>query len=295
MSHNQNYLYQMFDLSNCKICPHECGVNRNTGTGICNSDSNIKISSYGPHFGEEPELVGRHGSGTIFFSGCNLLCVFCQNYTISHLNEGFSVSCEELSEIMLNLQARGCHNINFVTATHFTPLILKSIKLAKNSNLKIPVVWNSNCYEKYETIRLLKGYVDIYMPDLKFVMPESGSRYTTAKNYFKTASEAIIEMHNQVGNLVHKNGIATRGLIVRHLVMPDNASNTYRVIDFIADNLGVKTYLNLMAQYHPSYKSYHYKEINRRITESEYMKYVRYAYSKGFRNPSYIYGQTETS
>ncbi len=277
-------------LKNCNICPHKCNVNRIEGElGKCNSSCKIKIYSYFAHFGEEPELVGRYGSGTIFFSGCNLLCIFCQNYEISHLNQGYEISIENLSDIMIELEDKKCHNINFVTPTHFTFQIIEAIHLAKSRGLSIPIVWNSNAYERVETLQKLEGLVDIYMPDLKFLRCSIAGRLTTADNYFQFASSAIKEMHRQVGDLLIDKGLAKRGLLIRHLIMPENFSDSFEIIKFIADNFGTNTYLNLMEQYHPSFKSYTIPEINRRIRSDEYYKCIDYAKSLGFKRPSYIF------
>lgn len=281
--------YKIF-LEKCNVCPHQCNVNRIKGElGVCKSTEKIRISSYFAHFGEEPELVGKHGSGTIFFSGCNLLCIFCQNYNISHFNQGYEVSYEKLSDIMLELEDYGCHNINLVTPTHYTFQIIEAIEIAKGRGLEIPIVWNSNAYEKVETLRELNGLVDIYMPDLKFYRDSISSLLTTAKNYFQVASLAILEMHRQVGDLIIKRGIAKKGIMIRHLIMPENFSDTIEIIKFVAESLGTNTYLNLMAQYYPIYNSHKVPEINRRIRSDEYYKCVDYAKSLGFKRPSYVY------
>jgi putative pyruvate formate lyase activating enzyme len=251
----------------------------------------LVVASYGPHFGEEPELVGYFGSGTIFLSGCNLLCVFCQNYTISHCREGRIYSVSELVDVMLRLQEIGCHNINFVTPTHYAPQLAKAIVEAKSLGLTIPIVYNSSGYDKVDTLRELEGLIDIYMPDLKFVSPEKSEIYTEASDYFTYASAALIEMYRQVGNLVVRNGIARRGLIIRHLILPDNQSDTIEIIDFIAENIGTDVYLNLMDQYYPRYYAYQYPKISRSIIPEEYKYYIDYAKSKGFWNPKYIYSQ----
>lgn len=281
-------------LSSCVLCPNECRINRLvTRSKICKVGKHIQISSYGPHFGEEPELVGFGGSGTIFFTGCNLLCVFCQNYDISHFSNGLEISVERLSEIMISLQSSGCTNINLVTPTHFTLQIIESIKLAKIYGLKIPIVWNSNAYEKVDTLKLLDGFIDIYMPDLKFISAEKSKTYTIAKNYFEFASRAIAEMHRQVGDLIVKNGRAKRGLLIRHLVLPHNQSDTKGVIDFVAEHFGTNTYLNLMSQYYPYYKAQLYPLIKEPIAYSEYISYLVYARRKGFSRPSYLYEEIE--
>lgn len=280
-------------LSSCDICPHSCNVNRLQGeTGTCNMGADLVVASYGPHFGEEPELVGYFGSGTIFFSGCNLLCVFCQNYSISHCREGRKYSISELVDVMLKLQDIGCHNINFVTPTHFAPQIAKAIVEARSLGLTIPTVYNSSGYDKVDTLQALEGLIDIYMPDIKFVDPEKSSLYTEAPDYFAYASAALLEMYRQVGNLVVRNGIARRGLIIRHLILPENQSDTIEIIDFIAENLGTEVYLNLMDQYYPRYLSYQFPKISRSLIPEEYKYYIDYAKSKGFRNPKYIFGQS---
>ncbi len=288
MNLNKNKLYEK--LASCDICPHECKADRNKKPdGICRMGVELEISSYGPHYGEEPELVGYSGSGTIFFTGCNLLCVFCQNYDISHKRYGSQISEKQLSNIMLDLQEKGCCNINFVTPTHFTPQIIYAIDNAKSTGLTIPIVWNSSGYEKPETIKELEGLVDIYMPDLKFVSSEKSRLYSEANDYFSFASKAIIQMHKQVGDLIIKNGIARRGLLIRHLVLPNNQADTKEIIDFISDNIGCNSYLNLMEQYHPCYMSYKYPKIKNKIGYDEYIPYINYARSKGFYRPEYLF------
>lgn len=277
-------------LSACDICPQSCYVDRfSSNSGVCGMDADLMVASYGPHFGEEPELVGYFGSGTIFFSGCSLLCVFCQNYRISHCKEGKKFTIEQLVDVMIELQSIGCHNINLVTPTHFAPQIAKAIVQAKSLGLNIPIVYNSSGYDKVETLRELEGLIDIYMPDLKFVNPNKANRYTESNNYFEFASKAVIEMYRQVGNLVVKNGIARRGLIIRHLVLPEDQSDTLDIIDFIAENLGCDVYLNLMDQYRPQYQSYMFPQISRSITDEEFRYYLEYAYSRGFRRPEYLF------
>ncbi len=279
-------------LSNCDICPHSCNVNRLAGeTGVCGMTAVLKVASFGPHFGEEPELVGYFGSGTIFFSGCNMLCVFCQNYSISHYREGRIFTIQELADCMLNLQNFGCHNINLVTPTHFAPQIAKALVEARSLGLSIPIVYNSSGYDRVDTVKSLEGLIDIYMPDLKFVDPDKAHLYSESRDYFTYASSAIIEMYRQVGNLVVRNGIAKRGLIIRHLILPENQSDTLEIIDFIAENLGTDVYLNLMDQYYPRFHAYLYPKISRSIIPEEYNFYIEYARKKGFHIPEYIYGQ----
>jgi putative pyruvate formate lyase activating enzyme len=282
-------LYQR--LSCCDICPHSCNVNRLAGeTGVCGATAEVVVASFGPHFGEEPELVGYFGSGTIFLSGCNMLCVFCQNYTISHYRQGKIFSIAELADCMLRLQEIGCHNINFVTPTHYAPQIARAIVEARSLGLTIPIVYNSSGYDKVDTLKSLEGLIDIYMPDLKFLDPEKANLYSEARDYFAYASSAVIEMYRQVGNLVVRNGIAKRGLIIRHLILPENQSDTIDIIDFIAENLGTDVYLNLMDQYYPRFNAYQYPRISRSLIPEEYNYYVDYARSKGFHIPEYIFG-----
>lgn len=266
-------------LSKCELCPRKCNVNRLEGeTGICNSETTLLISNYGAHFGEEKELIGRFGSGTVFFTNCNLKCVFCQNYDISHLGQGYEVTIEKLSEIMLSLQNRKCHNINFVTPTHFMPLIIKSVYLAKNKGLEVPLVYNCGGYESIKSIEILKGVIDIYMPDFKFGSNESGSIYLGVKDYFDKTKEAIKEMHAQVGDLkLDSRGIAKRGLLIRHLVMPNNSSKTAKVLEFVSKEISRKSYINIMGQYSPYYNAKYYPEINRRLNKKEYLDSIEIA------------------
>ncbi|WP_337867043.1 radical SAM protein [Ignavibacterium sp.] len=270
-------------LEDCRLCPNECDVNRTAGeTGNCNSTDEIFISSYGPHFGEEPELVGLYGSGTIFFTNCNLACVYCQNYDISQLGVGKKISVEELSDIMISLQRRGCHNINLVTPTHFVPQIVRALLIAIDKGLEIPLVYNCGGYESVETLKLLENIIDIYMPDIKYSDNEVALRFSGIKNYWNVVRAAIKEMHRQVGDLhINRNGIANRGLLVRHLVLPNDIAGSEKVIDFIADEISKSTYVNIMEQYHPSYKADEFFELSRRIRMTEYEKVLEYAKSKG--------------
>jgi putative pyruvate formate lyase activating enzyme len=258
-------------LEECTLCPHRCRADRIKGRGgKCRTGALPILSSFNPHFGEEAPLVGRHGSGTIFFSYCNLSCIFCQNYDISHLGRGEEISYEELAEVMLHLQKKGCHNINFVTPTHVNYAIIKALILAIPHGLKIPLVYNSGGYDDAGIIRLLEGAYDIYMPDLKYMDPDTAARLSGAHDYPSRAAAAIMEMHRQVGDLVlDQNGIARRGLLVRHLVLPNNLAATDRVIQFIA-NLSAHTYLNIMDQYSPEYRAYECPDLRRRATLSEY-------------------------
>jgi putative pyruvate formate lyase activating enzyme len=272
-------------LVECRICPNECMAKRTKAeTGDCHSTDEVIISSVGSHFGEEPPLVGTNGSGTIFFTNCNLDCQFCQNYDISHLRMGDKVSITDLERAILRLQRRGCHNINLVTPTHFIPQIVDALILAIEKGLEIPIVYNCGGYESVETIKLLENIVDIYMPDIKYSINENALKFSGVQNYWQTVKPAIKEMHRQVGNLkISKRGIAQRGLLVRHLVLPNDAAGSKAVIDFVADEISTETYLNIMDQYRPAYKAHKYEKLNRRITPSEYDEVVDYALSKGLR------------
>ncbi|HSL90750.1 MAG TPA: radical SAM protein [Ignavibacteriaceae bacterium] len=271
-------------LSECRICPNECNVNRAEGKEgtYCHSTNEIKISSYAPHFGEEPPLVGFSGSGTIFFTNCNLSCVFCQNYDISQLGHGSTVSIEQLSEFMITLQNRGCHNINLVSPTHFVPQIISALVIAVKKGLEIPIVYNCGGYESVETLKLLEDIVDIYMPDIKYSKNETASRLSGIKNYWDVVKSAVKEMHRQVGDLhINRRGIAKTGLLIRHLVLPNDLAGSEKVIDFIADEISKDTYLNIMDQYYPAYKANSFNELNRRITNDEYEKIIDCARRKG--------------
>jgi putative pyruvate formate lyase activating enzyme len=269
----------------CRICPNECMAKRSEGeTGECHSTDEVIISSVGPHFGEEPPLVGSHGSGTIFLANCNLSCEFCQNYDISHLGIGEKVSIEDLARAMLKLQQKGCHNINLVTPTHFTAQTVDALILAVEKGLEQPIVYNCGGYESVETLKLLEDIVDIYMPDIKYSVDENALKYSGIKNYWKVVTSAMKEMHKQVGSLKKsKRGIAQRGLLIRHLVLPNDAAGSKKVIDFVADEISKNAYINIMDQYRPTYNASKYEKLNRRITPSEYKEVADYAFSKGLR------------
>ena len=269
-------------IRNCSLCPHNCQVDRReSSTGQCKSGDKPLISSFCAHFGEESPLVGIRGSGTIFFANCNLSCVFCQNYDISQYGIGEELSHTKLAEIMIHLQNKGCHNINFVSPSHMVHAILLALPEAIEMGLKIPLVYNSGGYDLPSTIKLLDGVVDIYMPDMKYMDNEIAKKYSGADDYVEFAIESIHEMHQQVGDLVVDHlGIAQRGLIIRHLIMPGHISDTKKVIDFIR-SLSSNTYFNLMDQYHPAYKANDYKFLNRRITSKEYQEAYNYAISVG--------------
>ena len=267
----------------CRICPNECMAKRTEGeTGDCHSTDEVIISSVGPHFGEEPPLVGTNGSGTIFFTNCNLSCEFCQNYDISHLGKGEKVTKAELARAMRQLQQRGCHNINLVTPTHFTPQIVDALTLAVEKGLELSIVYNCGGYESVETLKLLEDIVDIYMPDIKYSIDENALKYSGVENYWEIVKLAVKEMHRQVGDLkISKRGFAQRGLIVRHLALPNDEAGSKAVIDFIAEEISTETYLNIMDQYRPTYHAYKYPKLNRQISASEYKEVVDYALSKG--------------
>jgi putative pyruvate formate lyase activating enzyme len=263
-------------LQSCQLCPHHCGVNRIIGQrGFCRSTVQVQISSYNAHFGEEPPISGIHGSGTIFFTNCTLRCVYCQNYPISQLGNGNSISVSDLSKIMLDLQKQKCHNINFVTPTHFVPQIIEAIGQSRSSGLHIPLVYNTSGYETLETLKLLEGIIDVYLPDAKYADDEIAEKYSQAENYFSVMKNALTEMHRQVGDLkVDQNGIAVSGLIVRHLVLPHNLAGTDKVLKWIAEKLSQETYISLMAQYFPAYQASTFPRLSRRINREEYRKAI---------------------
>jgi putative pyruvate formate lyase activating enzyme len=273
---NIEKLYSMMDK--CVICPRKCGVNRNAGQkGLCRTADKILIASNNIHTGEEPPISAKSGSGAIFFSNCTLQCVFCQNYPISQLGNGRGISIDDLVEMMLNLQNRGAHNINFVTPTHYSAQIAKSVYLARKKELKIPILYNCSGYENVETLKLLEGIVDIYLPDIKYSDNETAFKYSGVKNYVEANQSALKEMRRQVGDLVVDcNGVAKKGIITRHLVLPGNIENTKRVLDFIAKELSRNTFISLMSQYHPAYKSDKFQELLCSLTEEEYEEALNY-------------------
>jgi len=278
-------------LADCNMCPRRCGVNRLNGNkGICKTGFRAMVSSYNSHYGEESPLVGKNGSGTIFFTNCNLLCDFCQNFDISHDARGNEVSDEELALMMLQLQRGGCHNINFVTPTHVIPQILSALKQAVIGGLNVPLVYNSGGYDLAETLKLLDGIVDIYMPDFKFWDSSIAARVCNAVDYPEIAKLALKEMHMQVGDLViNKNGIAERGLLVRHLVLPDEAAGTKEIVSFISEEISSHTYLNVMSQYYPCGKAYKHQELSRRITSEEYYQALMNAKEAGITRLDNLY------
>ncbi|MEA2085196.1 MAG: radical SAM protein [Thermodesulfobacteriota bacterium] len=270
-------------LSECVLCPRRCKIDRlNDKMGICKTGLKAVVSSYDPHFGEESPLVGRKGSGTIFITHCNLLCIFCQNYGISHQGDGIEATDEQLAAMMIKLQKQGCHNINFVTPTHVVPQILAALPHAVKNGLSIPIVYNSSGYDSVDTLRLLDGVVDIYMPDFKFWDPEKASRFAKAPDYPERAREAILEMHRQVGGLVlDQRQIAVHGLLVRHLVMPGGLKETKEIMGFLAREISSETYVNVMAQYRPCGLASQYPPINRSLLPEEFEEARRLAGEAG--------------
>jgi putative pyruvate formate lyase activating enzyme len=258
-------------------------VNRLAGdVGKCRTPREAMVSSYGPHFGEEAPLVGRHGSGTIFFTNCNLRCLFCQNYSISQLGEGQKVSKEELAYMMLSLQAKGCHNINLVSPTHVVPQILEALELAMESGLCLPLVYNSGGYDSVETLRILDGIVDIYMPDMKYDDEETARELSGIENYPEINKAAIKEMHWQTGDLnINEDGVAQRGLLVRHLVLPHGLAGTKGIVNFLSKEISRNTYVNIMAQYYPCHKAFQIPSLGRRISSAEFREALSLAREAG--------------
>ncbi len=270
-------------LEECCLCPRHCGVNRLVGEeGKCRITNQALVSSYGPHFGEEAPLVGRRGSGTIFFTYCNLRCVFCQNYTISQLGEGSEVGKEELARTMLSLQTMGCHNINLVSPTHVVPYILEALELAASGGLNLPLVYNTGGYDAVETLQLLDGIVDIYMPDMKYSDEKTAERLSGIKDYPQVNRAAVKEMHRQVGDLqVDEQGVAQHGLLVRHLVLPNRLAGTEEVVRFLAQEVSTNTYLNIMAQYHPCHKAFDIPQLARPVNRQELTEAIGLAHQQG--------------
>jgi putative pyruvate formate lyase activating enzyme len=275
-------------LESCQLCPRQCGVNRLQGkSGFCRAPgTRLVVSSSHPHFGEERPLVGRKGSGTIFFTHCNLRCVFCQNYEISLIGRGQEQSIDDLAAMMLRLQDLGCHNLNVVTPTHYSAHILKALDKAAGQGLRLPVVYNTSGWERLEIITLLDGVIDIYLPDFKYWEGEMSAKYSSgAESYPELTGKAILEMHRQVGVAEPgHDGVLQRGLIIRHLVMPNNIAGSEKILEWIAEHLPKETYVNIMAQYTPAYKAYDYPEISRRITGNEYAGLVAKAETLGLTN-----------
>lgn len=269
-------------LESCDICPHKCGVDRlKDEKGFCKTGEKIYISSFFPHRGEEFPIRGYRGSGTIFLSYCNMRCVYCQNYDISHFGEGKLYSPEELASIMLYLQEEGCHNINWVSPSHVVPQLVRALYIAVKNGLSIPVVYNTSSYDDPDTLKMLEGIVDIYLPDIKYLNEEYGKMYSKVKNYPEIAKKAIMEMYRQVGDLkTDETGIAYRGILVRHLVLPEDISTTKEVVDFLR-SVSPNIHLNIIPQYHPYYNAFNYPEISRRLTSDEFLRAFKYAQDSG--------------
>lgn len=277
------------ELDKCTICPHECKINRNEGKiGRCKSTNKIKIALYSTHNFEEPCISGKRGSGTIFFSNCNLNCVFCQNYEISQEARGKEIEIEDLAKIFLEQQKKKLENINLVTPTSYVPQIIEAIKIARKEGFNLPIVYNTNGYEKVETIKKLDGYVDIYLPDLKYAEDDLAKKYSKIDNYFEIATKAILEMQRQVGKpKLNKEGVMQKGIIVRHLVLPSHIENSKKVLKWIKENIYKENYVSIMAQYFPCYKAKEekeYKDINRKLTKEEWKKIENYVEKLDFEN-----------
>ena len=274
-------------LELCTLCPRRCEINRLQGeTGYCQAGSAVMVSSYFPHFGEERPLVGKSGSGTIFLTHCNLRCNFCQNYNISHLGAGEIITPRKLAQLMLQLQLQGCYNINFVTPTHYISQIISALPLAIEIGLEVPIVYNCGGYESLEVIELLDGIVDIYMPDAKFSNSTYAESYANAPDYFEVLKAVLKEMHRQVGVLKTENGIGYRGMLIRHLVMPNDVAGSENILRFIAEKLSTKSYVNIMSQYRPCFEAEDDSIINRRISSKEYYQAIelakKFGLSRGF-------------
>ena len=276
------------ELEKCELCPHRCKVNRNKNQiGRCKATSKIKVALYSIHRFEEPCISGEKGSGTVFFSNCNFNCVYCQNYEISQQGKGKEVTIEELVEIFLKQQEKDVENINLVTPTSYVPQIIEALKIAKQKGLKLPIVYNTNGYENIETLKMLEGYIDIYLPDLKYAENSIGKKYSKIDNYFEIATKAIKEMERQVGIAkFDENGVMTKGMIVRHLVLPGYIGNSKKVLKWLKENLNKEVYISVMAQYFPTYKAKteEYKEINRKLTKMEWETVEKYVDSLEFEN-----------
>ena len=273
------------ELECCTICPHNCKINRTKNPGRCKSTDKIKIALYSIHNFEEPCISGEKGSGTIFFSNCNMNCVFCQNYEISQFGRGKEITIEELANVMIKQQERNVQNINLVTPTSYALHIVEAIKIARKKGLEIPIVYNTNGYESVETLKLLEGYVDIYLPDLKYYYDDLAKKYSKVDNYFEIATKAIQEMYRQVGTpVLDENGVMKKGLMIRHLILPNEVQNSKKVLKWIKENIDSNVYVSIMAQYFPTYKAKEIPEIARKITKEEYEKVENYLYELDLEN-----------
>lgn len=271
-------------ISKCEICPRKCKVNRYEKKGYCRCDDKVRIALVSKHYFEEPCISGRNGSGTIFFSNCNLNCVFCQNHDISQGGKGIDVTVERLAEIMLEQQERGANNINLVTPTMYVEQIIKAIDIVKDGGLNIPIVYNTNGYEEVETIKKLNGYIDIYLPDFKYFTNELAIKYSKAPNYFEKVTSALLEMQSQFDEYVFDGEIMKKGIIVRHLVLPNHIQNSKNVLKWIKENLREDIYVSVMAQYFPTYKAIGDELIGRKLSFSEYRKIEQYFYGLDIKN-----------
>jgi putative pyruvate formate lyase activating enzyme len=272
------------ELLSCNVCPRNCNINRYERIGYCKSSEKVKVSKAFLHMWEEPCISGNRGSGTVFFSNCNLSCVFCQNHEISYRGYGKEITIERLSEIFHELQDKGAHNINLVTPTHYVVQIREALYLSKKNGLKIPVIYNSNAYENVEMLKALEGLVDVYLPDIKYYNDKYSIKYSKAPNYFKVATAAVLEMVRQVGAPEFDNGMIKKGVMIRHLMLPGLLFDSKKIIDWVLENLPKKVYLNIMCQYIPSNRAYEYPEINKKVNKKHYEALIDYALSKGLEN-----------
>lgn len=275
-----------FSLSSCEMCPHKCKINRTKNQlGICKASSKVKLALASLHYYEEPCISGENGSGTVFFSNCNMKCKFCQNYKISWEGKGKEISVKELADVFIDLQNKNANNINLVTPTIYVYQIIEAIKLAKEKGLNIPIIYNSNGYENINTIKLLNGYIDVYLPDLKYFDDDIAIKYSGVKKYFENASNAIKEMYKQVGAPVLDNkGLIKKGLIIRHLVLPNNIENSKKVLKWIKENMNPSVYVSIMAQYFPCYTAKQMEDLNRKLTKEEYEEIENYVYELNIEN-----------
>lgn len=273
-------------LESCNICPHNCNINRIQGQiGRCKSGANAKIALVSLHKFEEPCISGKNGSGTIFFSNCNLKCIYCQNYEISQLGKGKEITIQELANIFISQQKKGAHNINLVTPTMYVFQIIEAIKIAKENGLNIPIIYNTNSYENIETIKLLKGYIDVYLPDLKYFSNELSKKYSKVDNYFEHATKAIKEMYSQVGTPeFDENGMIKKGVIIRHLILPNYIQNTKNILKWIKENMPQNIYVSIMTQYFPTHKAMNDDKINRKLNKKEYRIIEKYLYLLDIEN-----------
>lgn len=272
-------------FNKCTICPHKCGIDRSNNIGRCKATDKIKIALYSIHNFEEPCISGENGSGTIFFSNCNMNCVYCQNYEISQLGRGKEITIDELANIMIEQQEKGVQNINLVTPTSYSLHIIEAIKIARRNGLNIPIVYNTNGYESVETLKLLEGFIDIYLPDLKYYKNELAQKYSKVNNYFEIATQAIKEMYRQVGvPVLDEKGVMKKGLMIRHLILPNEVENSKKILSWIKENMDNNVYISIMAQYFPTYKAKEIEKLSRKITQEEYNEVEEYLYNLDLEN-----------